>query len=52
VLTALDVARRLDSDELKTAPADAPLGFVLSNLRTPLRDAKGSPKQGSLSAWH
>src|SRR5262249_30974048 len=47
MLTALDVARRLDSGALKTLPADAPLMFVASNLRTPLRDVKGSPKQGT-----
>jgi TnpA family transposase len=47
ILTALDVARRLDNGELKTFPADTPQGFVPSHLRTPLRDANGNPKQGT-----
>ena len=47
MLTALDVARRLDRGELKSLPADTPLGFVASHLRTPLRDVHGSLKQGT-----
>ncbi len=45
MLTALNVARRLDNGELKALPADAPLEFVASNLRTPLRSKEGGPKQ-------
>jgi len=45
MLTALNVARRLDSGDLKTLPKDAPRGFVASNLRTPLGNAQGSSKQ-------
>jgi TnpA family transposase len=44
-LTALGVARKLDSGELKGLPADAPVGFVAPNLRAPLRNADGSLKQ-------
>lgn len=45
MLTALDVARRLDIGELKSLPEDAPLGFVASSLRTSLGNAKASSRQ-------
>ena len=45
MLTALGVARRLDSGELKALPSEAPVEFVASNLRPSLRSADGSPKQ-------
>ena len=45
MLTALGVARRLDSGELKALPSEAPVDFVASNLRASLRSADGSPKQ-------
>lgn len=45
MLTALGVARKLDSGEFKTLPADAPVDFVAPNLRVPLRSADGTLKQ-------
>ena len=45
MLTALGVARKLDSGEFKTLPADAPVDFVAPNLRAPLRSADGALKQ-------
>ena len=48
MLTALDVVRRLDSGELKALPEDAPLGFVPSNLRTSLGNAKASSRAAHL----
>jgi TnpA family transposase len=44
MLTALGVARRLNSGEIKRFPADTPTAFVAPNLRTSLRQADGSLK--------